>query len=56
MKRIQYIDLLKAISIILVVFCHYVVLNENGVIDNIIMTLCWGAIPCLFMCTGAIFL
>lgn len=53
--RIKYLDLIKAISIVLVVFCHRVFLNNNGIIDNVLMSLCWLAVPCFFMCTGAIY-
>ena len=53
--RIKYLDVIKAFSIILVVFCHRVFLNKNGILDNVLMSICWLAVPCFFMCTGAIY-
>ena len=35
-KRIQYLDIIKVISIFLVVFCHFVLLSET-VPANILM-------------------
>ncbi len=55
-NRIAYLDIIKAISIFLVVFCHTPLLNNNSIIDNIAMIICWGAVPCFFMATGAIYL
>lgn len=55
-KRVVYLDIIKAISIFLVVFCHFPTLNTNSRLDNISMILCWAAVPCFFMTTGAIFL
>lgn len=52
MNRIAYLDTLKGICILLVVFCHYPLLPENSFIGNIIMTLAWAAVPCFMMITG----
>ncbi len=54
-ERVKYLDLIKAFSIILVVFCHYAMLNKNEITDNVLMSMCWLAVPCFFMCTGAIY-
>lgn len=55
-EKIQYLNLIKAISIFLVVFCHIVILKFDGVIDNICMLICWIAVPCFFLVNGAILL
>lgn len=52
-KRIQYLDLLKAIAIFLVVFCHFVLLSET-VAANLFMSACWMAVPIFFMVNGAL--
>lgn len=53
-KRIENIDALKAVCILLVVFCHYVVLPNETIIGNFIMTLTWAAVPCFMMVSGAL--
>lgn len=55
-ERIQYFDILKAISIFLVVYCHLVLLKNDGYLDNVSMLLCWVAVPCFLMVNGAIML
>lgn len=55
-SRILYLDIIKCISIFLVVFCHTPLLNKNSVVGNIAMIICWGAVTCFFMVTGAIIL
>ena len=52
-RRIQYLDLLKAVSIFLVVFCHFVLLPET-VAANLWMSACWMAVPVFFMVNGAL--
>lgn len=52
-KRVQYLDLLKAIAIFWVVFCHFVLLSET-VAANIFMAACWMAVPTFFMVNGAL--
>lgn len=52
-KRVQYLDLLKAIAIFLVVFCHFVLLSET-VAANVFMSACWMAVPTFFMVNGAL--
>lgn len=52
-KRIQYLDILKAIAIFLVVFCHFVLLSPT-VPANLFMCLCWVAVPTFFMVNGAL--
>ena len=51
-ERIDYLDALKAICIILVVFCHSALLPENSVWGNVVMTLSWAAVPCFMMISG----
>ncbi len=54
-KRLQYLDEIKGASILLVVFCHSVLLPSNTIIGNILMLIAWGAVPCFFMVTGSIY-
>lgn len=51
--RVQYLDLLKAVSIFLVVFCHFVLLPESAA-ANLWMSACWMAVPVFFMVNGAL--
>ncbi len=51
--RVQYLDILKAIAIFLVVFCHFVLLPES-VSANLWMSACWMAVPVFFMVNGAL--
>ncbi len=53
-SRIEYLDALKATSIVLVVFCHSVLLSKNTIIGNFFMSLSWAAVPCFMMTTGAL--
>lgn len=53
-ERIEYLDLLKGICIVLVVFCHYPVLANESVIGNIFMLLAWATVPNFFMVTGGL--
>lgn len=53
-ERIDYLDLIKGISIVLVVFCHYPALQKNSVVGNIFMLLAWAAVPNFFMVTGGV--
>lgn len=52
-KRIDYLDILKAIAIFLVVFCHFVLLSPT-VGANLFMSACWMAVPTFFMVNGAL--
>ena len=56
MLRFAFLDFIKAISIALVVFCHYVMIPSESVAGNILMLLAWGAVPCFFMCSGYVLL
>lgn len=56
MLRFAFLDFVKAISIALVVFCHYVMIPSESVAGNILMLLAWGAVPCFFMCSGYVLL
>ncbi len=53
-ERIAYLDFIRGISILLVVFCHFVLLNNEGVAGNVVMCLAWGAVPCFFMVSGGV--
>lgn len=52
-KRIDYLDILKAVAIFLVVFCHFVLLSET-IMANLLMCACWMAVPVFFMVNGAL--
>lgn len=52
--RIEWIDAIKGVGILLVVFCHYVILSEDTIIGNFFMTLAWAAVPCFMMASGAV--
>ncbi len=52
-KRVQYLDIIKVISIFLVVFCHFVLLAPS-IPDNIAMVACWCGVPMFFMVNGAL--
>lgn len=53
-SRIRCFDFIKGISILLVVFCHYVVLSKETIVGNVFMTLAWAAVPCFMMTSGAL--
>lgn len=52
--RLDNLDALKAISITLVVFCHYVLLSKESIAGNAVMSAAWGAVPCFMMVSGAL--
>ena len=53
-ERIEYLDMIKGIAILFVVFCHNVVMPRDTFLGNILMAIAWGAVPCFFMVTGGI--
>ncbi|MGN0478228.1 MAG: acyltransferase family protein [Hominenteromicrobium sp.] len=53
-NRIEYLDFIKAVSILLVVFCHSVTMNDATVLGNILMAAAWAACPLFFMAAGAV--
>lgn len=53
-NRIEYLDALKGMCMILVVYCHGVLLPYDSVIGNIVMCLAWVAVPCFVMSSGAV--
>lgn len=56
-ERIGYLDTLKGIGIIMVVFCHYCIgIKDTSILQNVIMTLCWSAVPCFMMVSGGLML
>lgn len=53
-ERIEYLDTIKGICILLVVFCHFTVLPSHTYIGNIFMSMAWGAVPCFMMISGGL--
>lgn len=53
-ERIEYLDVIKGYAMILVAFCHYVLLPKESVLGNVLMLASWGAVPCFFMVTGGL--
>lgn len=53
-QRVFYLDLIKAVSVFLVVFCHNPALDPNSVSGNILMVLAFAACPLFFLCSGAV--
>lgn len=37
---------------LLVIYCHGVLLPYHSVVGNLMMTLAWGAVPCFVMASG----
>lgn len=54
-ERINYLDLIKTIAIIFVVFVHYS-WDDGSIISNISMMLCIIAVPLFFMVNGTLLL
>lgn len=52
--RVEYLDLLKGISILLVVFCHYCMMPDTTILGNIVMCMAWAAVPCFFLVSGGL--
>lgn len=55
-RRLEDLDLVKAIAILLVVFCHLVSIPDESIAGNLLMLLAWGAVPCFMMCSGYVLL
>lgn len=53
-ERIDYLDTIKAVGILLVVFCHNVLLSDDTIAGNVVMSLSWAAVPCFMMTSGAL--
>ncbi len=53
-KRIEYLDGIKGFSILLVVFCHNVLLPFESVIGNFLMIICNVAVPLFLMVSGVL--
>lgn len=49
------LDLLKAASILLVIFFHNGQLRPGGFLDNLLMLITSAAVPCFFLASGAVF-
>lgn len=54
MNRISYLDNIKGLAILLVVFGHYALISRGSVPGNVLMAAVWGAVPCFFMVTGGL--
>lgn len=52
--RVEYLDFLKAVSILLVVFCHQCFLSDDSIVGNLIMCAAWAGVPCFFLVSGAL--
>lgn len=55
-KRFGYLDFIKGISIIWVVFCHRTIIPYDSVAGNIMMMLAFSSVPCFMMCSGYVLL
>lgn len=53
-QTITYFNIIKTISIFLVVFCHVTLLKNKGYVDNFAMLFCWAGVPCFLMVNGAL--
>ena len=53
-ERIEYLDALKAVSILLVVFCHMPLLPAESLAGNALMCMAWCAVPCFMMISGVL--
>lgn len=51
-KRYEELDFIKAVSIVLVVWCHQYLLPQGSFASNVSMLLSNAAVPCFFMCSG----
>lgn len=50
--RLFYLDNLKGVCIILVVFSHFTLLSSDTILGNVFMSLAWAAVPCFMLVTG----
>lgn len=53
-KRIEYLDGIKGFSILLVVFCHNVLLPYDSILSNVLMIICNTAVPLFLMVSGVL--
>lgn len=53
-ERIAYLDVIRAFSMVLVVYCHYVLLDNGSIAGNVIMTCAWIGVPCFMIVSGAL--
>lgn len=53
-KRIIWMDALKGFCILLVVYCHNVILPNKTIIGNLMMALATAGVPCFMMVSGAL--
>lgn len=53
-KRIEYLDVLKALGIFFVICNHTALLPEKSLWGNLLMTVSYSAVPCFMMVTGGL--
>lgn len=55
-KRLGYLDFIKGVAMIMVVFCHRVLIPQESVLGTICIMLICSAVPCFMMCSGYVLL
>ncbi len=55
-KRLDYLDFIKGVAIILVVFCHQVLIPDESILGAVSIMLVCSAVPCFMMCSGYVLL
>ena len=55
-KRLDYLDFIKGVAIVLVVFCHRVLIPQESILGTISIMLVCSAVPCFMMCSGYVLL
>ena len=55
-KRLNYLDFIKGVAIVLVVFCHRVLIRDDSILGTVSIMLAYAAVPCFMMCSGYILL
>lgn len=53
-KRITWMDALKGFCILLVIYCHNVILPNKTIIGNLMIALATAGVPCFMMVSGAL--
>jgi len=47
---------MRGVSIMLIIYCHMVILPSYPLLGNILVTMAWMGVPLFFMCSGAMLL
>lgn len=55
-KRLEYVDFIKGVAMLMVIFCHREVIPDDSVMGTVLMMLTYSAVPCLLMCSGYVLL